>query len=324
MAIVIEWLTRSGAGQRIERFDKPRVRIGRSFDQDVILEDPFVDGEHLIIEENSDTLALRCIELGSRNGTRCQGAAGGKRVIEGAAPLHSGDVVSLGRTRLRVFHSSHPVPEAMPLNRWHQGLNQLCSWPLVLILILAVVSLYALNAYTNLPLEKHIQRYALEALYPLLGVFIYALFWALIGRVLRGDGRLMAHMALALGVVLASLILQSAKGWLAYHVGFTRLLSGLDALLLCVVAFLLFNASLHLATHLRALPRAALALMLPFVIALGQWLEYIGREEPRLWVPYQRALVAPALNIKPSITSSDFIEQTTDLYQSPDPQKEPR
>lgn len=324
MAIVVEWLTRSGAGQRIERFDKPRVHIGRSLNQDVILDDPFVDGEHLIVEENPETLALTCIELGSRNGTRCQGVAGGKRVIGGVAPIYSGDVLSLGRSRLRIFHSSHPVPEAMSLSRWHRSFSRVCTWPLVLILSAVVVSLFAFNAYINLPLEKHVQRYGLEALYPLLGVFFYALIWALIGRVLRGDGRLMAHMALALGILLVSLLLQAVKGWLAYHIGFTWLLTWLDALLLGVVTFLLFHTSLQLATHLKSLPRAALALMLPLVIALGQWLEYIGREEPRLWVPYQRALVAPVFNIKSSMSSAEFIEQTTHLYQSPQSQEEPQ
>lgn len=317
MAIVVEWLTRSGSGQRIERFEQTTIHIGRSLHQDVIVDDPFVDPEHLIIEQDPATLALRCIELGSRNGTRCIGMAGAKRAVQGVAPLHSGDELQLGRTRLRIMHSAHPVPPALALHRWQQGLGVLSSWPLVALLSLAVVLFYALNAYTNLPLEKHIQRYALEALYPLLGVLIYALFWALIGRVLRGDGRLLAQMALALGVILASLLLQALKGWLAYHVGLASLLKWVDGLLLGAIAFLLIYTSLHLATHLHALPRAALALVLPFVIALGQWLEYIGREEPRMWVPYQRALVAPALNIKPAMTSAEFIERTGDLYPLP-------
>lgn len=316
MAIVVEWLTRSGASQRVERFEQSRLRVGRGLDQDVILDDPYIDAEHLLLEENADTLQLRCVELGTRNGTGCQGVAGGRRKIEGAAIIYSGDELTLGRSRIRVYHSSHPVPPALALNRWHDGVHWLSAWPSAVILSCLVVWFYALNAYTNLPVEKHVQRYVLEALYPLLGVYLYGIFWALIGRVLRGDGRLTAQLSLALAVVLFSLLLQFSIQFLAYHSGLSNLGAWLNGAQLGLIAFFLVNASLYMATHLQLWPRFGLALIVPFAIALGQWIEFIGRDEPRLWVPYQRAIVAPALNFKSSVGSEQFVEQTSELYSS--------
>ena len=66
--------------------------IGRSVADLVIARDPLVDDQHCLVEEQAGVIVLT--DLGSRTGVFVR--------IKGEQPLHHGDEILIGRTRLMI------------------------------------------------------------------------------------------------------------------------------------------------------------------------------------------------------------------------------
>jgi hypothetical protein len=83
-----------GGALRQYRVEPPSVLVGRRSSNDVALPDLKVSRHHVRIECRSSIWYL--VDLNSRNGTRINGQS-----VAGMSPLHSGDVIEMGMSRLR-------------------------------------------------------------------------------------------------------------------------------------------------------------------------------------------------------------------------------
>jgi len=84
-------------------FDAPEVRIGRGFNNDLILGDAHVSADHLAVCLEGEGWIVE--NLSRENGMYVKKHA---KVME-KTHLCSGDEVIIGRTRLRFFSPAHPV-----------------------------------------------------------------------------------------------------------------------------------------------------------------------------------------------------------------------
>ncbi|MDP9173565.1 MAG: Flp pilus assembly complex ATPase component TadA [Planctomycetota bacterium] len=91
------------AGPRRVELDGGPLTIGRNFTNLLVLEEPMASRFHCVIEKATDGFLVR--DLDSRNGTRLNG-----KPVK-AAVLMSGDVVSIGKTEMKLI-----VPIALPPN----------------------------------------------------------------------------------------------------------------------------------------------------------------------------------------------------------------
>jgi len=81
-------------GRRFPLLDS--LSIGRSAGNDITLEDDWISAQHLRLRrQNGGWIAE---DLGSTNGTRVNG-----QPLTGAAPVRPGDVLDLGRVKLKVI-----------------------------------------------------------------------------------------------------------------------------------------------------------------------------------------------------------------------------
>ena len=71
------------------------LSIGRSADNDIALEDDWISARHLRLRRQNGAWIAE--DLGSTNGTRVNG-----RPLNGTLPVQSGDVLDLGRVKLKV------------------------------------------------------------------------------------------------------------------------------------------------------------------------------------------------------------------------------
>jgi S1-C subfamily serine protease len=84
------------------------LRLGRAADNDVVLADEEVSRHHAVIRWQDDRPWIE--DNGSRNGTFVDEVR-----VTGAQPLHPGQVIRLGRTRLQVEFVAASVPTAAPV-----------------------------------------------------------------------------------------------------------------------------------------------------------------------------------------------------------------
>ena len=172
----IEVLARDGEVRSRERVDSGEARIGRAFDNDVVIDDPHVAPHHLRIFRGEDG-ELVAEDLGTVNGLYAEhGAVRVPRVAsKGAAGLR------IGRTVLRVHDGTQAVAAEKPLTpprahaRWDVGL---AAGLFLLILLLN---------WLNLTTEPN----ANVVLLPMIGLAtalaLWTGLWAVLSRIFFGQ-----------------------------------------------------------------------------------------------------------------------------------------
>ena len=114
MKLIIE-IRRHGDDEDVQHFVFTQfpVRLGRGFDNDVILHDAYVSPHHLQIDYDGETCTVS--DNGSDNGFTVNDLpASGSR-----APVKSGDTLHVGQTDILIYKPEHPVTAAIRLPKNH-------------------------------------------------------------------------------------------------------------------------------------------------------------------------------------------------------------
>ncbi len=160
------------------RIDRPEVRIGRGYDNDVIVDDAYVAAQHLRIRRD-ETGRLIAEDLGSANGTFLDGAKTPLACID----IDGGQPIRIGRTYLRVRETNHAVePErlARPERR---------IFPVLLAAALggAILGIEALDVWRAQTSEPRASSYLTPLLMVIAGVLLWGGIWAVLSRVFSGS-----------------------------------------------------------------------------------------------------------------------------------------
>ena len=288
----IEVLSRHGEVVARQRIEAGEARIGRAFDNDVVIDDPHVAPHHLRIFRGEDG-ELVAEDLGTLNGLYPE--HGARRVPRLQLEREPG--IRIGRTILRVHDAAHPVAPERPMTpprahaAWAAGLG---------------MGLFALLLLLNwLSLTK--EPSANVMLMPLLGlatvVSLWSGFWALLSRIFFGQARFALHLRIALTATLAMALWDQLAETLSFAFAWREMVefAGLGA-------WTLLAATCY--AHLQAIGprhlRAAMGLVLALISA-GAALQYFGKSEARMLVG-QRATLGdlrpPSFRAVPSTNHS--------------------
>lgn len=206
----LELLSRAGRLRHRVRLGAHPLRAGRAYDNDLILDDPYVCPRHAVLELAGDRLLVR--DLDSRNGVV---APGGRR-IHGAVWVASGQTFQLGRARVRFRGTGFPVPPARE-DRDASWLLRCFERPAFLIpLLLATAALTAglavLESATRMEAAALAGRVAAVAL----GLVLWALGWSAATRMAQHRWRFLSHCGVACGALWASAAAETGLLYLAF------------------------------------------------------------------------------------------------------------
>jgi hypothetical protein len=172
------------------RLTQPEIRIGRAYDNDIVLDDPHVAPAHLRLFRD-ETGALRVEDLGSRNGLYLDRS---KTRITGTT-LDGTETLRIGRTRLAIRTVDHPVPPELPIIRERR------VWPLAILFVLLILGLEMTSAWSNDPGIPNAGRYLNGLLPYLVATSIWTGVWSMISRVFSGTARIERHAVIAFGAL---------------------------------------------------------------------------------------------------------------------------
>ncbi len=310
MALIVEVLQPRGIGVASRRrLASMPFTVGRALDNALVLDDPYVDAHHAVIERDAETGDVFVRDLGSVNGiiVELRQHAGNVRVRGGAE-------VRLGRTTLRFRDEAEPLPPALPLNaarpsgeprRWHEQ-------P-VIRLALCLVAYYLLGVWTFS--TTYDRSGAAAAVGVGIGfaliVAMWAGVWALVARSFIQQARFGTHFTIATLMILAVTGLGVVEEWFIFlwpATGAWSMLSGISTLGLLTVSI-----AWHLA-HATHLPRArrwrAGAVTAVVVVALGG-LFALAADEGFTDVPTYSGIVRP---LKPSLVPTIGVEELREAH----------
>lgn len=302
----LELLDRAGrVEQRALLADRP-VRIGRAFDNDLIVDDAHVDAHHAEVAIADDgTPALR--DLGSVNGVRTARARQRSETIV----LDRECTFFVGGVAVRFRPAAAATNAAEPLRRDSAFAHPLL-WALVLLPAGLAVTAYE-NTLGNSERESALQLLNI-VLMPLIVLLVWSAIWALIGRLLVHRARYFAHVAVASTGVL----IQSALPLILYPFAFAMSLDDfagwVGPLMQFVSLLIVFAGHLWLATRLR--PRTAVIAGMCVALLLAGTFRMAYAVFMQHYSPVPRAavdLAPPSWRLRAPASSEDFYAHTQSL-----------
>lgn len=190
----IETLARNGDVLHRQQLNALPIRIGRAYDNDVILDDDYVAPRHALVDVDShDKLVLH--DLGSRNGV----VKGGRRLPSLA--LTGDTIVRIGHTSLRVRAADFPVqPELVDrtMHGWEGALPGVAG-----VLLAALVALIATWLFDTRSFQPFYYLQAPAA--GVAGAIAWGGAWAFANRLFGRHARLGRHIFIA-GAGLAAVL----------------------------------------------------------------------------------------------------------------------
>jgi FHA domain len=293
----IEVLSRHGEVAARERIEAPEARVGRAFDNDVVVDDPHVAPHHLRIFRGEDG-ELVAEDLGTLNGLYPE--HGAKRVTR--LPLAREPGIRIGRTTLRVHDAAHPVvPEKfLTPPRAH------ASWAAGLVGALFIALL--LLQWLSLTSEPS----ANIMLLPILGLAtvlaLWTSLWSVLSRIFFGQARFALQLRIAATACLALIVWDQLSESASFAFAWRDFAeyAGLGAWAVLAAACY---------AHLHAIGprhmRAAMGLVFALITA-GALLQYFGKSETRKLIG-QRATLGdlrpPAFRLVPLASADDFFKR---------------
>ena len=293
----IDVLSRHGEIAARSRIDAPEARIGRAFDNDVVIDDPHVAPHHIRIWREEDG-GLVAEDLGTLNGLYPE--HGGQRVTRLSLARAPG--IRIGRTVLRVHDATRPVEPERLLTpprahaRW--------SGALAIGLIAALLLVQWLGTTTQLS--------ANILLLPILGlatgIAVWSALWAIQSRLFVGQARYALHLRIALTACLALV----AWDQVAETVSFALASRGI-AEYGGLAAWAILGGACY--AHLRAIGTRHMNFAMSLVAALvlaGATLQYVGKSETQKLMG-QRAtlgdLKPPVFRATPLASADEFFQR---------------
>jgi FHA domain-containing protein len=272
--------------------------VGRGYDADIILDDPFIAPRHIRIEplENG---RFRVSDLQSVNGICLPPSASPVASTE-AGP---DDVVRLGQTQIRVRAPSYVVGPEMKLRA-----TALYRRPLSFAVIAAaVLALVLWNSWATTTDQEERWTIVFPALSTALGVAVWISVWSLVGRAAGGRANFAAHGFVVCAALVAWDLSDTLMGYLSFAFHAAWLASvGLVAAAV-ILAYMLYR---HLRLNSRASTRRlGVAAVLTTVagFAVGAGLDKASEWQREGMQSYDGTVKPPVFLMVPGITPEAFV-----------------
>jgi len=311
--MIIEIVTKSGRVMEVHSFPKNHITVGRGYGNDLILQDPYLDADHLDVFQEEDTGVFTVRDLGSKNGTILRDTG---QSINSHEPVTvaSGQRMTLGKTTLRLLEQFHPVATARQLSAVEPVFTILSAWWITLLGVMACAGITLFNAYVKDPFSDQLMRELRQAIIMIMVAICYSGLWMLIARLQRIEGQFFLHMNMFLIVLVADGCTQLGMPVIGYN--FSWLISPLIfamAVSYALVSIMLF-ISTRQSTHLPRWASGSIAGVLAFLVIMSDLLKVVFPPEFSAAPAYNMTLVPPDQQWRRPVSETAFMLQIEEAF----------
>ncbi len=302
---LIEILDRDGSVRHAQKVLSWPLRVGRSLDNDLVLDDPHVAGHHFMVDANEDGVYLAVGDTVNGVAVGPQQLVAGDRWQAAAGP----STIVAGRSHLRLRLAEHPLAPEMPLKAARvlaPGFT-LIAWLVGLNMLAVVFDTY---------LEVDPEMFARTASMTLMGSIAIALgwcgAWTLLSKLFTRQPHFAWHVRVLLTTTLALQLVDALSALLGFSFSWPWL-PGYAFVAETAVA------SLGLYLHLQAVEphrlfftRAFAATAFVAAAGLMVWGHWQRADSARS-VLFQSAMFPPALRMAQPVGTDAFLAQLQSL-----------
>ncbi len=310
----IEILDKSGAVISRQRLHADAVTLGRGYDNDLVIDDPFVAPAHLRIAYESAAaeggeggdIGLWLEDLGTQNGTfDVMRQANVKRLLVGDEAQ-----VRIGHTGLRIRRAGFEVPPALPI-----AAPPLLVGPLAAIgygksaLGMMLIFIASLTASTWLSQTSEFKLAAylpVGLIFPLL-VLAWAGIWTLITRLVTARGQFFRHVAIAFSFMVALFAIDLIADFATYAFAWISLQKWVPMLVWVMFGALCFAHVRTISTKHDRLVGAIVAVLV--VVTIGVHLSLRAESEKVQPQRIAAKLMPPFLQMKSPVAPDAFFKE---------------
>jgi hypothetical protein len=159
------------------------IRIGRAYDNDIILDDPHTSAHHAIVEQTADN-GLMIRDTGSRNGILYKRRRQTELLIDGNT------VFKLGHISLRIRSSEFNVADEVADTTFHNWEG----WPPALAGLTLLVGLSGLDTWFETTEKFEVISFFLTIVITVCLGMVWCGIWSFANRLFGGNARLGRHL----------------------------------------------------------------------------------------------------------------------------------
>jgi hypothetical protein len=309
MAIVLELLSRKNIPLKHYKFEQDYVCVGRDFNNDLRLDDPYVCPSHMLVAIDPESGKLMVNDCQSTNGIKVNN----KFVRQ--ATLNSHDIIKIGRTRLRIIDTKVPLAEAIHLSELEENLSWLNQSFLAICLTFVCLSFLLLSKYLGSVQEFSLIKALPSELGQLAILCLWPLSFAILGKVVKKESHFVSQFNLTWIVVLLAngLILLQQVAIFNIHPGtwFTWIELVIFASLVSSFIWLSLFIAFHQTNHRRNIIACSMTfIILAPIYALG----FLNTDEFSPRPSYNPILLPPTYNITSASQTDKFIDNANSLF----------
>lgn len=309
MAIVVEILSKDGKVIQHFHVEKPNITIGRAYDNDVRIDDPYICPHHASFEEQPDSSLLVATDLNSLNGVKVDGDSGH------AKQLGYDDIVTLGRSRIRIFKPCQQVAPTLVLSKLEENMEWL-SLRRVCIAILAVfTALIATKYFANNIGEFNLSVFVKVLMAAALTAAIWPLFFALLSKLAKKEPRIISQLSMVWLFMISTELLDYIKVFVEFNTGATTAVYWLALLTKSVLFFSLLWFTLFIAFHQSKSIRNGIAITGTLLISLYTLMpHFFGKTDFNPNPSYSAKILAPSFRLGAANDTQSFVEDSQMIF----------
>lgn len=279
----------------------PDVRVGRSYGNNVIVDDPYVAPQHLRIARDEHG-ALVAEDLGSANGLFADNGTErlARIVLDGDRPIR------IGRTYLRIREVNQEVSSERPL------VPQARLWLRLLALTGAIVAIEVITLWLGETAELKLYRYVLPLLSMALVALAWAGLWTILSRIFSGHARFDRHLLITLAGLLMYVVYGEFTEYGAFAVSWQALATYAYLGRWLVIATVCFVHLREIGPSRFALKGAAVTALAVLAIVI-ETLVKLEMHTRSGHVDYVRDLKPPALRLTTAQSEQAFLADVEKL-----------
>jgi Inner membrane component of T3SS, cytoplasmic domain len=309
-AIVVQVEARHGRVAEFSRSSGKHIRVGRAYDNDLVLTDLHVAPHQLRFFREDEqwfmevTDQVNPVLLNKRPVTEKQCAVG------------AGDEITVGRTRLHVFSIDHvvePTRKLMVSNLLALE-NTGPFLPLAVLIGVSLIDLVTNFFYSSTNLKWLEQVYAV--LFSAVICVVWAGLWAIAGRILRQQHHFGLQLIVASGFSLLMTVLAIAANYVAFHAFDAGVEEFVSWLVYACMLLILFRLNFMIATNVQ---RPLLASFIATALLLGAvyGMYYPWDDEEFEYAPvYSEILLPPPLVVTGGDSAQEYFSDVSDAFQA--------